>query len=207
MDINSEKSMEQTILDTAEELFLEKGFASTSTTQIAKAVGCNQALIHYYFRTKENLFNSIFESKFKMLFQRVFDTTHLENLNFSDKITHIVETHFDILVENPRMPMLILNELSRQPEQIKDLKAKLQDLPHKLISIMSKELEVEIAAGRVRNCNFIDIMFMVISLNVALFTMLPIAVNVADLDELQTKFLLAHRRAENVKIVLSYLRP
>ena len=207
MEINSEKSMEQLILDTAEQLFLEKGFASTSTTQIAKMVGCNQALIHYYFRTKENLFNSIFESKFKMLFQRVFDTTQLENLSFTDKIKYIVETHFDILSENPKMPMLILTELSRQPEQITILKEKLYALPEKLISIMSQELEIEIKAGRVKNCSFLDIMITVISVNLALFTLLPIAVNVINLDEKQTKFLLAHRRAENVNIVLSYLRP
>lgn len=207
MEINSEKSMEQLILDTAEQLFLEKGFASTSTTQIAKMVGCNQALIHYYFRTKENLFNSIFESKFKMLFQRVFDTTQLENLSFTDKIKYIVETHFDILSENPKMPMLILTELSRQPEQITILKEKLYALPEKLISIMSQELEIEIKAGRVKNCSFLDIMITVISVNLALFTLLPIAVNVINLDEKQTKFLLAHRRAENVNIVLSYLHP
>ena len=62
METSSEKNMEKAILEAAETLFLEKGFDATSTTQIAKAVGCNQALIHYYFRTKENLFDTIFES-------------------------------------------------------------------------------------------------------------------------------------------------
>jgi len=54
---------EQQILQSAEELFLEKGFSNTSTTEIAKRAGCNQALVHYYFRTKENLFQQIFLSK------------------------------------------------------------------------------------------------------------------------------------------------
>jgi AcrR family transcriptional regulator len=66
MDSKEEQSMEQAILEAAEKLFLEKGFASTSTTQIAREVGCNQALVHYYYRTKENLFNTIFENKFKL---------------------------------------------------------------------------------------------------------------------------------------------
>ncbi|MBP6661652.1 MAG: helix-turn-helix transcriptional regulator, partial [Paludibacter sp.] len=52
MSIKNESSLEESILETAERLFLEKGFALTSTTEIAKAVGCNQALVHYYFRTK-----------------------------------------------------------------------------------------------------------------------------------------------------------
>lgn len=207
MDINPDKPMEQQILETAEKLFLEKGFAATSTTQIAKEIGCNQALIHYYFRTKENLFNSIFESKFKMLFRRIFDTTQLESLSFNDKVKYIVETHFDILAENPRMPMLIINELSRQPEQIKILKERLHEMPEKLFSLLSKELEIEVKAGRVKNISLPDIILTVISLNLTLFTILPIATNIIDLDENKLKFLLAHRKAENVDIVLSYLRP
>ena len=53
-----QQNMEQIILEVAEELFLDKGYALTSTTEIAKKAGCNQALIHYYFRTKENLGSS-----------------------------------------------------------------------------------------------------------------------------------------------------
>ena len=49
----------------AEKLFLEKGFASTSTTEIAKEAGCNQALVHYYYRKKDLLFTAIFEKKMK----------------------------------------------------------------------------------------------------------------------------------------------
>ena len=63
MEVKENPTMEIQILETAEKLFLEKGFASTSTTEIAREVGCNQALVHYYFRTKENLFNTIFEQK------------------------------------------------------------------------------------------------------------------------------------------------
>jgi len=207
MDIKNEQNMEQAILETAEHLFLEKGFASISTTQIAKAVGCNQALIHYYFRTKENLFNIIFESKFKSFFQKVFDTTQLENMSFTDKIKHIAETHFDLLAENPKIPMLILNELARQPEQIKELREKLHTLPEKLFSLMNRELEIEIEAGRIKEIQFIDIIITIISLNVALFTMLPIASHIVELTDEQQKFMLAHRRSENVKVVLSYLKP
>lgn len=207
MKIKNEQSMEQAILETAERLFLEKGFASTSTTQIAKAVGCNQALVHYYFRTKDNLFNTIFESKFKLFFQKVFDTTQLENMSFTDKIKHIVETHFDLLAENPKIPILILNELARQPEQIKVLRDKLHTLPEKLFSLMNRELELEIEAGRIKKIQFVDIVVTIVSLNVALFTMLPVASSVIQLTEEQQKFMMAHCRSENVNVVLSYLKP
>lgn len=207
MDINSENSMEQSILDAAEKLFLENGFKSTSTTQIAKEVGCNQALVHYYFRTKDNLFNRIFEKKFGDFFQVIFDTTLLEQLNFTQKIRHICESHFDLLNENPKIPMLILNELSRRPDHIALLREKLHVLPEKLFEIMEKDMQTEIDAGRIRQVNFMDIVLTMVSLNVSLFTLLPVAAQALQIDENQQKALLAYRRNENVEIILKYLQP
>ena len=207
MEINSESSMEQSILDAAEKLFLENGFKSTSTTQIAKEVGCNQALVHYYFRTKDNLFNRIFEKKFGDFFQVIFETNQLEQLDFKQKIRHICESHFDLLNENPRIPMLILNELSQRPEHIKLLREKLYVLPEKLFAIMEKDLQSEISAGRIRNVSFMDVVITIVSLNVSVFTLLPMAAQVLQIDDAQQKFILSHRRSENVEIILKYLQP
>ena len=73
---NETEPMEQAILRAAERLFLDKGFALTSTTEIAREAGCNQALVHYYFRTKENLFSKRFSfitiSARKRTFSRKF---------------------------------------------------------------------------------------------------------------------------------------
>ena len=52
-------NMEEQILLVAKELFMQNGYEGVSTTQVAKAVGCNQALVHYYYRTKQNLFKII----------------------------------------------------------------------------------------------------------------------------------------------------
>ena len=108
MDIKNEQNMEQAILETAERLFLEKGFASTSTTQIAKAVGCNQALVHYYFRTKENLFQQIFIVKIE-LFLKTFMIEENEG-DFFTKMERRIGLYFDMLSYNRKLPFLILNE-------------------------------------------------------------------------------------------------
>jgi len=207
MDINSESSMEQSILDAAEKLFLEKGFAATSTTQIAKEVGCNQALVHYYFRTKDNLFNRIFEKKFGDFFQVIFDTTQLEQLDFKQKIRHICESHFDLLNKNPKIPMLILNELSRRPDHIELLREKLHVLPEKLFELMEKDLQTEVDAGRIRKVSFMDVVMTMISLNVSIFTLLPVAAQALQINAEQQNMILAHRRSENVEIILKYLQP
>ena len=207
MDIQSEQSLEQTILEVAERLFLEKGFALTSTTEIAKEVGCNQALVHYYYRTKDNLFNVIFEQKFKLFFQGIFEMKSLGNMKFQDKLIYIIESHFDLLRKNPGIPSLILNELSRRPEQITILREKLHELPEKLIIELNEELQVEIEKGNVREISLIDLIVTMLSLNIALFIMLPVVEKALQWDEVQKEFMISHRRSENVDFILKSLRP
>ena len=70
--MKKEEKTEEEILLAAEELFLEQGFAQTTTAQIAQRAGCNSALVHYYYRTKENLFARIFGSKVELMLRNIF---------------------------------------------------------------------------------------------------------------------------------------
>jgi len=207
MDIKKEQPLEEAILEVAEKLFLEKGFAMTSTTEIAKEVGCNQALVHYYFRTKDNLFNVIFEQKFKTFFQGVFEMRTMGNLSFQDKLRHIIETHFDLLRKNPKMPALILNELSRRPDQLEVLREKLHSLPEQLFAELEKDLQVEIEQGNIRDISLMDILVSMLSLNIALFILMPVAEKILKINEIQKEFMIMHRRSENVEFILKSLRP
>ncbi|MFM2292428.1 MAG: hypothetical protein RIS29_2241 [Bacteroidota bacterium] len=208
MDSKEEQSMEQSILEAAEKLFLEKGFASTSTTQIAREVGCNQALVHYYFRTKENLFNTIFENKFKLLFEYIFKAQVFEEgLTFTEKVKRVVHSHFDMLSQNPKIPTLVVNELARMPENLKYLREKLQVIPSPVFLQFSKELAIEIEAGRARKTDVIDIVITMITLNAGFFMFLPMAKGILQLDDDQLKELIAHRREENAIAVINFIKP
>ena len=207
MDIKNDLSMEQTILEVAEKLFLEKGFTLTSTTEIARVAGCNQALVHYYFRTKDNLFNTIFEKKFRMLFEHLYASQNFGNISFTEKVRHAVESHFDLLTNNPKLPLLVATELSRLPENLKNLRNKLQAVPFELFTRLNNELQQEIDEGRARKIELIDIIITMVTLNAGFFMLLPIANGILQLDEEHTKELLAHRRNENVQVILNYIKP
>jgi TetR/AcrR family transcriptional regulator len=207
MEIKNNPSMESIILETAEKLFLEKGFAMTSTTEIAKEVGCNQALVHYYYRTKENLFNLIFEKKFKQFFQHIFDLENLGQMTFQDKLKHIIESHFDMVRKNSRVPLLIVNEFSRNPEMVAALKEKLKGVVAKLFEDLNADLQFEIEAGRIRQIELIDLIFNTISINISLFLLLPVAAEIMSMDEQQKEIVINHRREEHVTLILNSLRP
>jgi AcrR family transcriptional regulator len=87
---------------------------------IASHAGINKALLHYYFRTKDQLFNSVFEMiarKILKKFAPVFD----ENLSLEVKIRFFFKEHIAFLQENPKLPAFILNEINRNPARIKRL--------------------------------------------------------------------------------------
>ena len=207
MEVKENPTMEVLIQETAEKLFLEKGFASTSTTEIAKEVGCNQALIHYYFRTKENLFNLIFEKKFREFFQHIFELEDLDKLPFTEKLKHIIESHFDMVRQNPRIPLLIVTEFSRNPEMVAALKEKLKDVVTGLFKTLNDDLRTEIAAGRIRQVELIDLIFNTISINISLFLLLPVASEIMGMDDKQKEIVINHRREEHVTLILNSLRP
>ncbi|HCB63228.1 MAG: hypothetical protein A2W93_11345 [Bacteroidetes bacterium GWF2_43_63] len=206
MSVNNEQNMEKTILEAAEKLFLEKGFAMVSTTQIAKAAGCNQALVHYYYRTKDRLFEAIFADKLKTFFSVIFQT-HDESLTFEEKLKKYIGAHFDMLMANPKLPFLVVNELTTNPSRIDSLKEMLGPTINHAYEPFQKELDVEIEAGRVRPISIPDIIYSMVALNVMVFIGTPIMKKILFLDESHFNYMLQYRKEENIRIILSSLKP
>jgi AcrR family transcriptional regulator len=197
---------EQAILEAAEQLFLDKGFAMTSTTEIARTVGCNQALVHYYFRTKERLFEAIFEAKLR-LFASTFLQIGGENIPFEEKLRRKVEAHFDILRANRRLPFLLFNEFTTNPQRLVSLKEKLVAAPRAVFQQLDTELKAEIRKGTVRPMEVIDLVLTLVSLNVILFVASPILKTLLNVSDKEFERIVDRRKQENVKIILNSLRP
>ncbi len=202
-----EPNTEQKILAAAKELFLEKGYALTSTVEIARMAGCNQALVHYYFRTKENLFESIFE---RIVVQFMSSLTSLDeqDLSFEDALTRVVEAHFDMIASEPRLPFLILNELTTNPARLESLREKLVPaLNMKAVMRLQAMLDDEIRAGRVRPLTMIDISMTMAFLNVMTFVSRPIIGAIMQMSDMDYQELIDHRRKENVAVILRSIKP
>jgi TetR/AcrR family transcriptional regulator len=198
--------MEQAILREAERLFLEKGFALTSTTEIAKAVGCNQALIHYYFRTKEHLFAAVFESKMRVVFEGL-SSIDATNVSFEEALRRMIEVHFDVFRANPRLPFLIVNELITNPSRIAAIKERMEEIPQTIFSRLDGWLKVEIDGGRIRPIGAFDLVADVVSLNAMFFLAAPILKTALGLSEAEMERMTDVRRRESVELILRGLRP
>lgn len=115
--VNPEKdqSTEQKILAAAKEVFIEKGMDGARMQDIADRAGINKALLHYYFRSKEKLFETVFVQQAAEFLPKVGDIMLSEAPLFS-KIEQFVDVYITKLIQNPYLPLFILNELNRQPQ-------------------------------------------------------------------------------------------
>lgn len=200
--MNKDNNMEQQILQCAEELFLEKGFSLVSTTDIAKKAGCNQALVHYYFRTKENLFQQIFQAKFTK-FLYIFTTFDDSDDDFATRLRKKIEAHFDLLIENRQIPFLVINELILNEERRNALIKKIYSGNLEIYRNFDRELQEEIQKGNIREITTLNLLINVVSMNIVSFLMLPILESQFNFDEEEIAEFLERRKKESVTTIMN----
>ncbi|MDD4032708.1 MAG: TetR/AcrR family transcriptional regulator [Bacteroidales bacterium] len=206
MKAGKDSNTEQSILETAERLFLRKGYAMTSTTEIAREVGCNQALVHYYFRTKDKLFEAIFEKKVRLFVSTLLTVTN-EEVPFEEKLRKRIEAHFEIIRANPRIPFLFFNELTTNPERLKAFIEKIREIPKSVIDKIGDELQSEIQKGNIRPMKTFDLIVTIVALNVALFISSPVIRAATGVSDEEFNEIVERRKKENVLIILRSLKP
>jgi TetR/AcrR family transcriptional regulator len=115
----SDKQTEERIFESATEVFVEKGMDGARMQDIADHAGINKALLHYYYRTKDHLFNAVFEKIAGKVFSK-FAPVLDEKLSLEEKIRFFYREHIAFMQKNPRLPAFVLNEMNRNPERIKN---------------------------------------------------------------------------------------
>lgn len=133
---------EQRIFSAASEVFKEKGYTGARMQEIADRAGINKALLHYYFRTKEQLFRAVFQVLLKTMFEKIF-SIFAQEIPFKEKVRLFLDEHIEFLIKNPKLPIFLLNELSQNPalaEGIKEI-TNYQELRDLIYTRHAKELK------------------------------------------------------------------
>jgi AcrR family transcriptional regulator len=110
-------STEEKFKDAARIVFTKKGFAATKTRDIAEEAGLNLALLNYYFRSKEKLFEIVMTENLQRLFSSLAPTLNNEELALEEKISVIANNYIDMLFANPDLPLFVLSEIRTRPER------------------------------------------------------------------------------------------
>ena len=113
------------IFRAATQVFEEKGYSGARMQEIADKAGINKALLHYYFRSKDQLFMAVFQVLISKMFEKIFATFRAD-LSFKEKIKLFLDQHIDFLIKNPKLPLFLLNEMSVNPSVVDGIRETLK---------------------------------------------------------------------------------
>lgn len=152
---------EDKILNAAKFVFVQKGMDGTRMQEIANEAGINKALLHYYFRTKQKLFEAIFAKVFKQIFPNI-QTLILSDDPIEKKLGVFVDKYIDLLLKNPFLPSFILKEINRDPEFLASVIKSKGINPNDIFEMFEKEMD----AGKIRRMDPRDLMLNILSLSI-----------------------------------------
>jgi TetR/AcrR family transcriptional regulator len=166
--IENQGNTEAQILVAAKKVFIHKGFDGARMQQIADEAGINKSLLHYYFRTKEKLFEAIFKELFGEFFPKIKGFI-FSDMSFESKIRLFIDSYIDLLLQNPELPAFILNEVSKKPELFKQLILSNGINPLQIASLF----EVEIQNGKIGQVHPIHLLINMLSMCIFPFVAKP----------------------------------
>lgn len=196
------KTTEELILRAAETLFLEQGFKETTTAQIAKAAGCNSALVHYYFRTKENLFAHIFESKVEQYAQSLF--LELDQIESIEALVRFaVEGHWHFMAENATLVLFMLKEILNMNERTTFFLEKHKEMRLRTAQRMEELRAKHAEAPEVSCIETQDLLTLILSLDASYF--FPLAIRAKSTGKPIDKAEMIQQREEVIKTIIARL--
>ena len=200
--VASHITTEEKILEAAKTVFHRKGFDGARMQEIADEAGINKALLHYYFRSKEKLFDEVFRSAFSELFQKIFSVIGSEK-PLEEKIRYIFIDYITFMQKNPFIPAFIISELSRNPERVTNLFNNSPVNPADIFKQFGKSLEKE----GIQGIDPRQFVMNIISLSVFPIIAKPMLINILKLTEEEYNEFIEKRKLELPEFVLKSIKP
>lgn len=193
------QNTEQRIMEAAEKLFLEKGYILSTTTLIAKEAGVTHAMLHYYFRTKEQIFIKVLNKNLGELTSSLRPIMSLRRPAW-DTLKEGVEMLFDFLNSHRQLAGLIYDVVKYNPQLLKSyIKGLEGNNKGRMFEHHKMMLENEIKAGRVNDISIEQIFYDIITMNMSVFMSLAVMENVFNMPADDYDAFLAVQKDEIIK--------
>ena len=191
-EIEKNASTEEKIKDAARHVFTRKGYAATRTRDIAEESGYNLALINYYFRSKEKLFDIIMLEHLQMFIHSVMGIVNDKHTSLQQKIELLISHYIDMLIKKPDLPIFVLGEINADPVKL-IAKLGFDKVNHANIYLVRQWKELA-AAGKTPPVNPIHLMMNVLSMTIFPFIGSPLIRNRTGLSIEQFNALMEERK-------------
>ena len=165
----SNENLETKIIEIAKQQFIENGFAETSMSDIAAKVGINRPGLHYYFRTKERMFQAVFGEIVLFLLPKIQDIVLQKDKPVTERVGGVIDAYFEVFSEIPRLPLFVMRESNRDVNHLINTLADLR-LERNFLEI-ARSLQDEMDSGRLKPVPLRFVFFTFYSLLIMPFVM------------------------------------
>lgn len=177
---SDEPGTEQKIKNAARSVFYKKGFAATRTRDIAEEAGINLALLNYYFRSKQKLFDIIMVETMQGFTKSLLDIFNDHSTTLDAKIEIFAERHIELLLKNPAVPIFMLSEMRSSPET---LFKKIGNVELILQSHFISQIKKGIKEGKIAPIHPLQFVMNMISMTAFPFVAKPLIKSIGQLPE------------------------
>ncbi|HJG89757.1 TetR/AcrR family transcriptional regulator [Barnesiella viscericola] len=200
------KDTEADILKAAEQEFMLRGFDGAKTASIARAAGVTHAMLHYYFRSKELLFDRILTDKMRLMGQSVLTAFGNPGLPPLDRLKDGISRHFDFLMANPDLPRFIINEVFSRPERYELMRGEISRIVDRLMQSMQHELDKLAGRGEIESVDVRHLLLDIVCLNVFPFIAYPLIEPVFGSIASDRSHFFEMRKAENIEVIMRRIK-
>jgi len=202
MNKTKDTNTETTILNAAETIFQQKGMDGARMQEIADEAGINKALLHYYYRSKQLLFEAVFKSAFSLLAPQMNKILNDDSSVF-DKIKNFTSNYISFVMKHPYLPNFIIQELNKNPEFAINILAE-NNFPN--IEKFKNQIAEEVLKETIKPIKADQLFINILSLNIFPFIAAPLFKGFLNLSNEEYQLMLENRKTEVAEFIINAIK-
>lgn len=202
MPKTKDTNTEHIILDAAKRVFQNKGMDGARMQEIADEAKINKAMLHYYYRSKQLLFEAVFKNAFALLAPQLNAILN-DDSSVEDKIRNFTANYISFIVKHPYLPTFIIQELNRNPDFILKMKDH-KGFPN--IEKFKKQIALEVEKGILKPIKGEQLFINIMALNIFPFVAAPLIKAFVNIDKKTFKQLMEDRKTEVADFIINSIK-
>ncbi len=197
-----DENTEGQILEAAKNVFQSKGMDGARMQEIADKAGINKAMLHYYYRSKQLLFEAVFKNAFSLLAPQL-NTILNDDSSIEEKIRNFSSNYISFIIKHPYLPNFIIQELNRNPEFVLKLK---EDKRFPNLKKFKKQIENDVKNGLIKPISAEQLFINILALNIFPFVAKPLVMAFTNTDDKAYKRLMEDRKTEVTNFIINSIK-
>ncbi|MFT7049994.1 MAG: TetR/AcrR family transcriptional regulator [Psychroserpens sp.] len=202
MKTNKNENTEEQILNAAKNVFQVKGMDGARMQEIADKAGINKAMLHYYYRSKQLLFEAVFKTAFSLLAPQL-NTILNDDSSIEDKIRNFTLNYITFISKHPYLPNFIIQELNRNPDFILKMK---NNLGFPNLEKFKKQVKTEVEKGTLKPISAEQLFINILALNIFPFVARPLIMAFTNTNDKAYKQLIENRKTEVADFIINSIK-